>query len=80
MRAVADITAVHFLFGGAGLLSLFAFGALIFVPTVGAFARGWEKVAAAALSLFVLVVLLAVGFGVGVTIVYFWNDISAPFG
>lgn len=80
MGSLADIGAVHYLFGGAGLLSVLAFFALILVPTVGAFGRGWEKAMAAVLSLFVLAVLLALGFGLGVVIVYYWNDISAWFG
>ena len=80
MSLLADIGAVHFLFGGAGLLSLLAFTALILVPSLNSFGRGWEKVTAAVLSLFVLVALLALGFGLGVIIVYYWNDISGWFG
>jgi hypothetical protein len=80
MSVPADIGAVHFLFGGAGLLSLLAFTALILVPSLSSFGRGWEKVTAAVLSLFVLVALLALGFGLGVIIVYYWNDISGWFG
>ncbi len=80
MTLLAEITAVHFLFGGAGLLSLLAFGALIMVPTLGSFGRGWEKATAALLSLFVLAALLALGFGLGVIIVYYWEDISGWFG
>jgi hypothetical protein len=80
MTLLSEITAVHFLFGGAGLLSLLAFGALIMVPTLGSFGRGWEKATAALLSLFVLAALLAMGFGLGVIIVYYWEDISGWFG
>jgi hypothetical protein len=80
MSLLADIGAVHFLFGGAALLSLLAFTALILVPSLSSFGRGWEKVTAAVLSLFVLVALLALGFGLGVIIVYYWNDISGWFG
>jgi len=79
MSVFAELSAVHFLFGGAGLLSLLAFGALILVPTMGSFGRGWEKATAALLSLFVLVVLLAMGLGVGVLIVYNWDSISGWF-
>lgn len=80
MSVVADIGAVHFLFGGAALLSMLAFGALILVPALNSFGRGWEKATAAVLSLFVLVALVALGFGLGVIIVYYWNDISGWFG
>lgn len=80
MTFFSDIGAVHYLFGGAGLLSLLAFGALILSPTMGSFGRGWEKAAAAFLSLFVLIALLALGFGLGVVIVYYWDDISGILG
>jgi hypothetical protein len=80
MTPLADIGAVHFLFGGAGLLSLLAFTALILVPSLSSFGRGWEKATAAFLSLFVLIALIALGFGLGVIIVYYWNDISGWFG
>lgn len=80
MTVLGDIGAVYYLFGGAGLLSLLAFGALILAPTMDSFGRGWEKAAAAALSLFVLVALLALGFGLGVVIVYYWDDISGLLG
>lgn len=76
MTFLAELTAVHYLFGGAGLLSVLAFGTLILAPTMSSFGRGWEKAAAAFLSLFVLVALLALGFGLGVVIVYYWDDIS----
>lgn len=76
MSVLGELTAVHYLFGGAGLLSVLAFGTLILAPTMSSFGRGWEKAAAAVLSLFVLVALLALGFGLGVVIVYFWDDIN----
>lgn len=68
------------LFGGAGLISLLAFTALILVPAIGSFGRGWEKATAAVLSLIVLVALVSVGVAIGVGIIYFWDDISKVFG
>lgn len=67
------------LFGGAGLVTLLAFTTLILVPAVGSFGKAWEKITAAALSLIVLVALVAIGVAVGVAIVYFWDDISQLF-
>jgi hypothetical protein len=67
------------LFGGAGLISLLAFITLILVPAVGSFGRSWEKITAALLSLIVLLALVAIGAALGIAIVYFWDDISAPF-
>ena len=64
------------IFGGAGIISLFAFATLILVPAIGSFGRGWEKATAALLSLIVLVALVAIGVAIGVAIVYYWDDIS----
>lgn len=61
---------------GAGLISLLAFTALILVPAIGSFGRGWEKATAAALSLLILVALIAVGVAIGIAVVYFWDEIS----
>ena len=66
----------YFLFGGAALISVLAFAALILVPTIGSFGRTWEKATAVLVSIFVLAALLAIGVALGVAIVYFWDDIT----
>lgn len=71
-----DVAPEVLILGGAGLISLLAFTALILVPAIGSFGRGWEKATAAALSLLILVALIAVGIAIGIAIVYFWDDIS----
>jgi hypothetical protein len=67
------------IFGGAGLISLLAFTALILVPAIGSFARTWEKVTAGLLSLIVLAALVGMGVAAGITIVYYWDRISLFF-
>jgi hypothetical protein len=79
MTLTAKIGTEYLLFGGAGLISLVAFAALILVPAIGSFGRTWEKATAALVSVFVLVALLALGVAVGVAIVYYWDDISQLF-
>jgi hypothetical protein len=79
MPIVAKIGTEYFLFGGAGLVSLVAFTALILVPAIGSFGRTWEKATAIFVSVFVLVALLAIGVAVGIGIVYYWDDISKLF-
>jgi hypothetical protein len=79
MPLLAEIAPEYLLFGAAGVVSLVAFGALIVTPAIGAFGRGWEKAMVGMLSLFVLAALVALGIGIGVTIVYYWNDISGLF-
>ncbi len=80
MGIAAEIGSEYLLFGGAGLLSLIAFTALILVPAIGSFGRTWEKATAVFLSLFVLVALLAIGIAVGIAIVYNWDTITEFFG
>ncbi len=77
---IAKIGTEYLLFGGAGLISLLAFAALILAPALGSFGRTWEKATAVIVSLFVLVALLALGVALGVAIVYFWDDITELFG
>ncbi len=76
---MSSMTPEVLLFGGAGLITLLAFTTLILVPAIGSFGRPWEKVAAAVLSVVVLVALVAIGVAVGAAIVYYWDDISKIF-
>jgi hypothetical protein len=76
MLALAEIDPVYLLFGGAVVISLLAFAALILVPAIGSYGRTWEKATAALLSLFVLAALVLTGVAIGVAIVYFWDDIT----
>lgn len=76
----AKIGTEYFLFGGAALISLAAFAALILVPAIGSFGRNWEKATAVVVSIFVLAALLAIGVALGVAIVYYWDDITQLFG
>ena len=77
---VARIGTEYLLFGGAGAISLLAFTALILVPAIGSFGRGWEKATAALLSLLILAALVAIGVAVGIAIVYYWDEINGIFG
>jgi hypothetical protein len=80
MPIVAKIGTEYLLFGGAGLISLVAFAALILTPAIGSFARTWEKATAVVVSLFVLLALLGIGVAIGIAIVYYWDDITHLFG
>jgi hypothetical protein len=72
---LARIGPEYLLFGGAGLVSLVAFVALILVPALSSYGRAWEKAAASFLSLFVLVALVLIGVAAGLLIVYYYSDI-----
>jgi len=80
MPDLSGIATEYLLFGGAALISLLAFGALILVPALGAYGRTWEKATAALISLVVLVALVLLGVALGIVIVYFWDDISGVLG
>ena len=72
----AEIPPEYLLFGGAAVISLLAFAALILAPAIGSYGRTWEKATAAVLSLFVLAALVLAGVAIGVAIVYWWEDIT----
>jgi len=67
------------LFGAAAVVSLSAFVGLILIPSLGAYGRWPEKVAAGFLSLFVLGALVTVGIVAGLAYVFFSNDVSGIF-
>lgn len=76
LLALTKLGNQYWLYGAAGLVCLVAFVTLILSPALSAHGRIWEKAAAGFLSLFVLAVLVAVGVGVGLLVVYYFNDIS----
>ncbi len=79
MPVVAKIGTEFYLFGGAALVSLVAFAALILAPAIASFGRTWEKATAIFVSVFVLIALLALGVALGIAIVYYWDDITKVF-
>lgn len=74
--ALTKIGNQYWLYGAAGLICLVTFVTLILTPALSSHGRIWEKAAAGFLSLFVLAVLMAVGVGVGLIVVYYFNDVS----
>lgn len=78
--ALADIGNQYWLFGGAALLCLAIFVALILSPALSSYGRLWEKAAAGVLSLFVLAALIVIGVVIGLTIVLFYPEIDELLG
>jgi hypothetical protein len=76
---LAEVATQVWLFAGAAVISLLAFGALILAPAIGAYGRTWEKAAAVLVSLLVLAALALIGFVIGAFIVYHWDTISSWF-
>jgi glucan phosphoethanolaminetransferase (alkaline phosphatase superfamily) len=73
---LARIGTEYIFFGAAGLISVVAFAGLILAPALGSFSRGWEKLAAGVLSLFVLAALVLVGLAIGFFVFYNWDSIG----
>jgi bacteriorhodopsin len=76
MTSLATIHTEVWLFIGAGVISLLAFGIFILAPTIGSFGRTWEKATAMLISLFVFAALVMMGVGLGALIIYKWPQIS----
>ena len=73
--ALQKIENEYLLFGAAGLVSLVAFVALIFVPAIELLRADLGEGRGRVLSLFVLAALVLMGVVVGLAIVYYYNDI-----
>jgi hypothetical protein len=72
-------TITYVIIGVAGASILGAYGYLILVPSLTAYGRNWERVAAAVLTLFVLAAFVGSGLGVGLLLVYYWDEIITLF-
>jgi hypothetical protein len=67
-------TTIDYLVGiGAATVGTLLFGALILVPACSSYARTWERLVAAMLSLYVLGVLVGVGVAAALAAVWFWG-------
>jgi hypothetical protein len=56
----------------AGTFGLALYVGLILVPAWTAYTRLWQRVAATVLSLYVLAVLVGIGVGGAVAVIYLW--------
>jgi hypothetical protein len=59
--------------GGAGVFGLALYAGLILVPAWTSYTRLWERVAAGVLSLYVLALLVGIGAGAALAVVYYWG-------
>jgi hypothetical protein len=73
-------TVTYIILAACGAMGLVAYGYLIVVPALSAYGRLWEKCAALALTLFVLVAFSGTGIAAGLVIVYYWDSIIGIFG
>jgi hypothetical protein len=61
---------------GCAVLVLSTFVGLVLIPAWTSYSRAWERVAAAFLSLYVLLALVGVGAGLGAGVAWFWDRIQ----
>lgn len=59
-----------------GVFGLAAYAGFILVPAWSAYTRLWERVAAAFLSLYVLLAFVGLGVAGGAAVVWFWDRIT----
>jgi hypothetical protein len=73
-------TVTYIILATAGGAIAGAYGFLILAPAWTAYGRTWERLAATALTLFVLAAFAGAGLAAGLVIVYFWDSITGLFG
>ena len=69
-----DIT--YLVAGVCALLALVAYVAFILVPAWTSYSRWYERIGAAALSLYVLAAFIGLGLGGGAAVVWFWDRVQ----
>ena len=75
-----SLTVTYIILAAAGVVGFGTFAVLIFAPAWTAYGRTWERLAAAFLSMFVLAAFAGLGLGVGLIVLYYWDQILDFFG
>jgi len=73
---VSNTTITYLVAGASALGGVAAFVYFVLVPAWASYSRAWERVAASLLSLYVLAALVVVGTGLGLLIVYLWDEVT----
>jgi hypothetical protein len=74
---MSNMEATILIAGTCGALALFAFIWFIAWPAWNAYSDGWQRAAAAFLSLYVFAALVVMGAAGGAAIAYYWDRIAA---
>jgi hypothetical protein len=72
-----DLSSTEIVIALAGALVLVCYVVLIVLPAARCYGRMWEKLAASALTLYVLATLLGVGAAIGLAIVWTYDTYAA---
>ncbi len=74
MDSISHLSVTEIALGAGGLVTLVAYGALIFLPAWTSYGRWWERVGAGFMTLFILATLLGIGVGIGAAIVWTYDN------
>jgi hypothetical protein len=75
-----SLTVTYIVLAAAGVVGFASFAVLILAPAWTAYGRTWERFAAAFLSVFVLAAFAGTGVGIGLILLYYWDQILEFFG
>lgn len=75
-----SLTVTYIILAASGVVGFGTFAVLIFAPAWTAYGRTWERFAAAFLSVFVLAAFAGLGLGIGLILLYYWDQILDFFG
>jgi hypothetical protein len=70
-----SLTVTYVILAAAGITGLACFAVLILAPAWSSYGRTWERFAAAFLSFFVLAAFIGTGLGIGLIVLYYWDQI-----
>jgi hypothetical protein len=72
---VDPLTVTYIILAVAGVVGFSFFAVWILAPAWSAYGRTWERLAAAALSVFVLTAFVGTGIVIGLIVLYYWDEI-----
>jgi len=75
-----SLTVTYIVLAAAGVGGFACFAVLILAPAWTSYGRTWERFAAAVLSVFVLAAFAGTGVGIGLILLYYWDQILDFFG
>lgn len=70
-----SLTVTYIVLAFAGVAGFACFAVLILAPAWTSYGRTWERFAAAVLSVFVLAAFAGTGIGIGLIVLYYWDQI-----
>ena len=69
------LTVTYIVLAAAGIVGFSFFAVWILAPAWTSYGRTWERLAAAALSVFVLAAFVGTGILIGLIVLYYWDQI-----